>query len=264
MPRRIPQNISRSGHIKAADVSGAKVLNIVASTDGAYRIYNTGNDTFDVQADAHAAIPLQKKSSVDVITNNIIKISKANPAPVDGIFERLDSLEPIRTGRFRGDASPAVTIVQNRGEAMYRILNSGKTSFKVNGMSQELDKKLSFDVAASNAITISRDDHLVVEAIYDNLDYHNSTRPGRFKVRLNANQRHNFIFLTGSATTVHYRIFNSGDEEFQFLASTAASGQRVQPGQSFDFAVAGGVIMGVSPIVDGKPIQGIYEYIGPL
>ena len=265
-PRR-PATALRSGRIKADDVVGANALTIVSAVTGPFRIFNTGENDFNVKPTAQDSIVLKPRSSVDVRVNGDIVIDRTATGAVKGFYEYIDPFTSLRGGKFKGLATPALTIVQNRGDAVfYRILNSHKTNnFEVRvgtTLITTLEPRFSIDVAAGAKVTITRAT-LPVVGIYDYLDSRNVIQSGRFSITMAATDRHKIIDHTGGARRVYYRIFNSGEEPFVVRRGTTAITPRVRPDQSLDFDIpsSGDKIITVSPVTGTKLIEGIYDFL---
>lgn len=123
---------------------------IILKTVGLYRVINTGDNP--ITLDGVIAIPagggnpavpavVAKGCSLDFTVANGSTIS-VSPTAVKGVYDRLDTLSEVRSGRFSQqmpDANPPVTPVLNfranvaslGAQQRYRIANSGLKSFTV-------------------------------------------------------------------------------------------------------------------------------------
>jgi hypothetical protein len=276
----------RSGRIKSGDVSETNELTIIRGGRSAtFRIYNSGETNFIVKPNGantpqQQQIVLKKKCSVDIEPNGDVIITQNNAEPVEGIYEYIDPLNPIRSGRFKGDASGnGIVILQWKNASQitdfYRILNSGDKDFIVNVDGNQvatLKPTYSIDVFAGKKVGISRGDAEPVEGIYDYLHPRNEMRNGRFKIKkvLNAvgqpvidpRDPHPIINLSGASQRAWYRIFNSGEHAIIILEGNQEF-DTLEPDQSLDFEVGPNarrffVKAGdLDHIVDGS-----YEFLG--
>lgn len=270
----------RSGHIKSPDASGANAITIIRARSGTYRILNTGDNEFTVRPDGQDPIILRKKASADVeIANSNIVIEGAATEAIRGIYECIDIdstalLSPVRAGRYKGPANVTggVTLVQNRSDDLYRILNSAKsngTNFDVRvgaNLVTTLEPRLSIDLCANAKTTIIRANAQHAVCIYDHLDGRSEVQSGRFSVSILASARHKIIDLTGATRVALYRIHNTGDQPFVVRQGAATVlNPSLKPEQSFDFEIRGAEKeISVSPIggAAAKLIEGIYEFFG--
>lgn len=266
MPAQNQRRRQISGRIKAEDVSGANAVQIIQGTPGVFRIFNLGKNMFIVKR-ASTQVNVPAKATLDLKAANITITHTAANTPVEGVYERIEPSKPIGGGRFRGKTSEGGQIVENRDGAIYRILNSGTNDFLITlamGTTHTLKPKHSLDIVAQPTIVLSRGDDAEFECVYDAIPSV-GTRTGRFRSKLKKTDKHGIISLAGSSSAAYYRILNTGDDDFQFVVSSttgSTTGPIVKPKQSFDFLVAVGESVTVSPTVDDKWVQGVYDFVG--
>ena len=274
-PRKQTESL-RSGRIKAENSAGSLSLPII-KRPGKYRILNTGESEFSIKPDGGTAIPLKSKNALDIEITTGIDIEKTAAGAIDGVYDLLDTAKPIRGGRFKGPVTPApgITIAQNRGATFYRIFNSGKNRFNVNfqGTSIPVRQRMTIDVAAGAVITITNPDtgSIPVQGIFDYLDPRNEIRSGRFKIKKDATAvppvdpltPHPIINLFGTLNAVGYRIFNTGENPIVILEGTTTL-HTLNSDESLDFVVGSNRQIFVKSTTSNKPIEGIYDYLGPV
>ena len=178
----------------------------------------------------------------------------------------------IRSGRFKSTDAKTnpLVIVRGREGAFYRVFNSGPNKFTVKqggagGITEELDPKMSVDVSVgggASGIGILTTADVPIEGIYEYLEGNKDVRSGRFKVDLTDTEEHTIIDLTSDAA--YYRIFNSGDDDFEVGRSTTGPWKKVVPEASFDFQAPANVKIVVRPVGGSGTItaEGIYDFLG--
>jgi hypothetical protein len=267
-PFRRP-TLPRSGRIKADGLAmGNQVVIVERANNASFRIYNTGEKTFTVQASGQGAITLKHRCSTDVRVTGNIAIIAAEAGDLKGIYEYIDPNTTIRSGKFRDDV--AFTIVQNReANDLYRIFNTDRQdSFDVHfgGTGAEpVPARLSLDVSANATISITAAAN--VSGIYDYLDVRNAVQPGRFALKLDHGQTHTIINLLGATGRALYRVHNSGGESLIIKRGADVVASELKEDQSIDFDIRSNDTdkkVTVSPFAAGTsiPIQGMYEYLG--
>jgi len=201
---------------------------------------------------------------------------------VSGVYDKLGNpWNPIRSGRFSGDASTPIEIISDESDGYYRVLNSGKRSpFKVKWKNKQIPvmPRCSVDVAVEDSVTIE----LVlaqlkkVDGIYDCLDTRNPSRSGRFWFRKIENPNGNDLLLDpkdpqriidsrSGSETAQYRIFNAGENPIiveRYQGITSESVATVIEDRSFDFGVPTGRTITVRSETTDAPIKGMYELLG--
>jgi hypothetical protein len=274
-PRKQPESV-RSGRIKAENSAGSLSLPIV-KRGGDYRIFNSGDADFNVVPDGGTPIPLRQKCAVDAHVSSSITVERSAAGAVEGTYDIVGVARSIRGGRFKAsvNTTTGITIAFDRGVNMYRILNSGKNDFKVNfqGTNVTVRQRHSIDVAAGASITITNaaaTGSANVQGIYDFLDVSNEIRSGRFKIKKDAAavppidpiNPHPIINTTGAAA-VGYRIFNTGENPIVILEG-ATTIHTLNPDESLDFKVSAAREIFVKSTASNKPIEGIFDYLGPV
>ncbi len=161
----------RSGRfrVKVADITNP--FTIIEGRAGAfYRIFNSGATNFVVKSGVAdpATVTLMPRYSLDVAVGDEVQITAENNNDVvEGIYDFLDSLKPVRSGRFMlgaGDGAMAsVKIIDLQGglgsseTAWYRIFNSGEKIIahctNANGSSRNSISDQSFDFAVGEGPT---------------------------------------------------------------------------------------------------------------
>jgi hypothetical protein len=163
-------------------------ITIIKGRSGAfYRIFNSGENNFTVKPKGastpqHQQIQLKPTFSIDVaIGDEVVIVGAANEA-VEGIYDYLDTQNPIRSGRFKLKDNPDTQhkIVDLHGggdKAWYRIFNSGEHPIVVEEGKQnpsqltQLDKEQSFDFEVGTSVTDiyvkSTDANKPIEGIYE-------------------------------------------------------------------------------------------------
>jgi hypothetical protein len=278
----------RSGRIKGNDVTGTNALTIIkgGKVDGRFRIYNSGETEFIVKPNGTGTpsgqqVTVPQKGSADIEPDGEVIITQTNAAPVEGMYEYIDPFNPIRNGRFKGNASGnGITILQWKNGSthkdFYRILNSGDEEFEVlvDGASAAMVKPTySIDVFAGTKAVIKRADAKPVEGIYDYLHSLVEIRSGRFKVKkvvdvtgtviVDPTTPHPIINLAaGPPKKAWYRAFNSGAHVIIILKGMTEL-HRLNADQSVDFEIgAGDRKIFVKSNAQDDPIEGIYEFLG--
>jgi hypothetical protein len=180
----------------------------------------------------------------------------------------------IRSGRFTASdtTEDGIAIIRGRGNAFYRIFNSGKTDFNVKprgNVSIPLRPTFSLDVSTGDDVRIVGTS---VEGIYDFLDVYMDIRSGRFKIAkvvdedgeiiINPANPHPIIDLAPATGEAWYRIFNSGDHPI-VVEGAAHDMDPLLPDQSVDFKVGANVRrITVKSTDQEKTIEGIYDFLG--
>jgi hypothetical protein len=198
---------------------------------------------------------------------------------------------PIRSGRFKSDdatgsdSDPAndgrIQIIEGRGGAFYRIVNSGRHPFTIrvsgggSSTTIELAPTFSLDIGGANRVRIETSTAVPIEGVYEYLNTERPIRSGRFKLELAPDAAHKIIDLavgsgSGQIPTAYYRIFNSGEVDFKVWRGEGNSANdigRVRPGDSLDFAVRGNGskdihIRRMEGATHTVVVDGIYEFLG--
>lgn len=185
----------------------------------------------------------------------------------------------IRSGRFEftATAEPAA-IVTGRGDATYRVLNSGTAPFQVKSRENAnpipvvtLGPGFSIDVCNKKDLLIEGAIGDRVVGIYDYLNSHHEVRSGRFELLYTGNH-HTIIDLADASgnSTFHYRAFNSGDcpIEVKIGRRGQVPGQAplvvVPVGESRDFSVSpngNANVLSVATTTQGNLIKGVYDFL---
>ena len=267
----------RSGRFSAeTPASGTTVINIINGHGGTYRIFNSGDDSFDVYDGASKVESVPKECAIDIHPSGIISIRSTKA--IDGIYDFLTENAKVRSGRFKLNAGTLQIVEKGKGGGFYRILNSGdKSVFSVKrGADPAVTVKpkmtLDFELKQSDelkVISVAR-----VEGIFDHLDHNNEVKSGRFKIDPNVPpnpdpRNAHTIISTNNVGDAYYRIYNSG--VFPFLVvGIGNSSIEIQPKDSYDFKVSKAkkaiTVMAKTyqgPIASQRdPIEGIYEFVG--
>ncbi len=185
----------------------------------------------------------------------------------------------IRSGRFKKsglNVDPLIIVISKKGEAIYRVFNSGESDFRIKTETYDdiLKPTHSVDIADGGAwkiYTLNSTD--VAEGIYDLLTVGIQTRSGRFKIAGAATpQSHKVIYLK-TASQAYYRFFNSGDRSddaaknptFQiegFKVNGTMTKYTLEPGMTVDIEVEKNREITVKSDKANVAIEGIYEFLG--
>lgn len=184
----------------------------------------------------------------------------------------------IRSGRFKFEftaATKEICIVSSgKGAAFYRIFNSGEVAFNVdNGSSTtDLASTFSLDFTVKGEAKVKGNAGDKVEGIYEYLDNQiagQSIRSGRFKIDGSSNAPHKIIDLAHQDPKeyAYYRIFNSDEETFEVWKGKpgdpgSSKLGAVEKKRSYDFEVKSKKDIWVKKAAPGKPISGIYDFLG--
>lgn len=259
----------RSGRFKG-NASGTDGIPIIAAKTGmaaAYRIFNSGDDvtapSFQVHAGHPSAPVVQPTCSLDVLITKTkgVTIKTGTTDPVVGSYDYLDRGNSFRSGRFKGNASGSgITIVLGKAKKLYRIFNSGDTTFNVvvGGSSTPLASTFSLDVAVGDDVIITAGGN--VEGIYEYLGSEPPLRSGRFNLKTAPTPDHKIIDLSSSTPEAFYRVFNSGSNGFKLQAGGSDLTDEIGPEQSFDFTIGSNRDITVVP-AKNYPIEGIYDLL---
>lgn len=274
----------RSGRFRGdASGTGIKIIAAQDRVSAVYRIFNSGDmpdasnpspppvPTFDVNAGYTKVPTVSPGCSLDVLIekSNDVTIIRTDHTEVVGFYDYLGGQGTFRSGRFTGDASGGIQIVQGdtKAEKMYRIFNSGKSPFSVtvDGSSTPtpLGPTFSLDVAVSASVVVTASGE--VEGIYEYLNTESPVRSGRFNIKAAPATDHKIIDLKSSSPEAYYRIFNSGDKKFKVMenspgGSPASLIGEIDSEQSFDFTI--GSKRDITIVASsGYPIEGIYDLV---
>ena len=188
----------------------------------------------------------------------------------------------IRSGRFKtDDATDGIVIIKaQRAGVFYRIMNSGQEDFNVDaggGLNQPVKPGYSIDVVVSTRVQIETDDPVEIEGVYEYLNTDRPIRSGRFRNKLAADGKHKIIDLNvsgGQKPIVYYRIFNSGENDFEVWSGDNFSQDdnkiaTVKPDQSFDFEISNQsgakrdiFVKPLGTATEEQTIEGIYDFLG--
>jgi len=263
----------RSGRFKV-DVASTIIL---GRSGAPYRIFNSGDAAFTVDAGDGNAVALPIACSRDVVVDGSVTIAPVGAVTVEGIYDYLGPPDSVRSGRFKGDASgtAGIPIIQSRYGTIYRIFNSGDNPFDVHGGGKSttpLKPTFSLDVVLNDNVVIKTTAAGEVEGIYDCLDVQSTIRSGRFKLKTApaaGDPKHKIIDFTkaGQKPEAYYRVFNSGGESFQVWEGNPTSPSSnqlgaVASGQSLDFEIGDGPRRDIYVDATAWPIDGIYEFLG--
>jgi hypothetical protein len=171
---------TRSGRF-TGDASGTGITilqGIQGSEKRFYRIFNSGQDPFEVHGGGKGATTLGPTFSLDVIVNGDVVIKTASAGTVEGIYDRLDTAGSVRSGRFNLKKAPTTNhkIIDldtsgPKAEVFYRIFNSGDNPFTVLAAAQELvelgpAQSFDFGVGQKRDIYVAADAY-PIEGIYE-------------------------------------------------------------------------------------------------
>ena len=239
-----------------------------------YRILNSGENSFTVD-DGNESNDLAPNQSLDVAVTGAVTISISGNVPVGGIYEYLESDNPVRSGRFKQtvqDESAIHKIIDINGGGLkknvvfYRVLNSGDWPIQVWAGNQSAnavrvlpENSLDLAIGSVRSINLSlkkleagtQPGGYVVEGIYDYLGTQNPVRSGRFKVRRiddssnttivdpSSEGQHKIIdFRNVGGKKAWYRVFNSGTNPMHihgYMGNTMKLIATLAAGLSFDF-----------------------------
>lgn len=170
----------------------------------------------------------------------------------------------IRSGRFKitnsTGASKEFLIIKSGSKSVYRFFNSGAKAFKVKVTSGiTVEPKDSIDAEVTGELNVVVDGGDTIEGIYDFVEGNFDVRNGRYSGTFNN---------TKSPAIIHgregslYRIFNSGDDEFQLKYGKAGQSVTsvISKRQSHDFVVDGIVQLAVNGSADVE-VKAIYDYL---
>lgn len=276
----------RSGKIKGP--AGKPVLVASAKGKRTYRVFNAGLATvslYDIKDPTmlpSKIVSCQPGCSVDLEVKTLLWAQ--SPSKLDAIFDLVNGVRPIRSGRVRsplsGSATAPLTLDGGHDNpSILRVLNSGETNIEVSrsGVAiASLAKKQSVDVGYENQeIKVSPTDLTNFEAIYDRIDLLQPTRSGRFSIDAPVPEQpqdppkpapETVIADLGSLKELTYRLFNSGTSPFLVVLTEEKSGKQTEypllPEQSFDLTPKLASNLSVKGTVVKASIKGIYEYVG--
>lgn len=168
----------RSGRVRSpksgSATQAAMILDGGHNFDACLRIMNSGSSSIRVLRQTTEIVTLSSKQSVDVgYRNDAVSVEPDDPEKFEAIYDRIDLLQPTRSGRVSLDA-PAdtqpvprtvVVDVTSADSLTYRIFNSGDFSLKV--VLDENNSSTSFTLAAEQSIdlTLSGRSKLSLEGI---------------------------------------------------------------------------------------------------
>ncbi len=261
----------RSGRF-VGDASAATGIEIInGNKAGTYRIFNSGNGTFEVDGFQTPKITLPAACSIDINPKGVVAI-KASPS-VDGIYDLLTDHGTVRNGRFALENSTNLQIVDTLvAGGFYRIMNSGEEVIRWQRGTEsiiELNSKMTIDVELKKSDTLKVLPNATSgkgEGIYFHLDQLATVKSGRFKIDpkipattpADPSKAHKIIDTVGEEA--YYRIFNSGAFDFKIIGLNAPA--TVKPNLSFDFKIDKKSVIEVQGLNADDPIEGIYEFIG--
>ncbi len=270
----------RSGRFQATLAVGDRKQIAQGVAGEAYRVFNTGKKAFEVHASDISPVPLQMGASADLTVGagGAIEIVNAHTEQItlEGIYDKLDNVgNPVRNGRFTGDATDDVRIIQGRGGFLYRIFNSSKAKpFKVNGDESPLWPRCSRDIAVTDSVDIIHafEQATNAELIYDFLDVQNPIRSGRFRLKrypsqgtpivINPAHPYKIIDLAGEEENAYYRFFNSGENPVTLGTQDDPNLLQIDEGQSYDCEVPANSVITVKSSGANKAIEGVYDFLG--
>lgn len=267
----------RSGKIKGS----ANNLVLISQAKGKrnYRIYNASDASLELYDDKKTGNGREKvatcEPSCSVDLEVRAKLKAESTSELDAIFDLVNGVRPIRSGRIRspksGSSSNELTLdAGQNNDSILRILNSGTTDielFRGGTLIRKLGKKQSLDVGFGNeAITAKPSNRADFDAIYDRVDLMQATRSGRFAIEApngSTPAPNTLIIDLGKIKARTYRFFNSGTSKFKIVSTDlVVNDQTLAPEQSFDVMLSQDTTIHVEGIDNGKTINGIYEYVG--
>ena len=262
-----PDADERPGRFQGA----AKVIHGLSAAR-AYRFFNAGTDTVQIDDDTAAPIDLLPKCSIDANFQN------ATVNGGKGFYEQVRLIELQRIGRCTFVATQdneEHLIVKNASDEFYRVLNSGSNLFKlsIDGTVLPVGPGMSLDFLPSEGheikvIAPSTDDE--VEAIYDKLDRSVDVRSGRFIGDFAPESPRKIVSVGKAAlgaTPATYRFLNASTALMQiYVGGTAQVDGGLKHGQSIDLKVApssdgSDADISVSALAANIEIDGIYEFV---
>lgn len=256
---------------RTGKISGSTKIVHGLTADRRYRVFNSGESSFDVNY-GDGAVELGAGCSIDARING----SEVSVTTGNGFYEVLALIAESQSGRCTFEAATAGETRRVIGRArprFYRVLNSGDDDLQVMVGTTALDVKpgmsIDFVPAMDGNVEIkSTAASQLVESIYDELNRNLSVKSGRFFGTIATTAPLTIVDVAqGAGAAATYRFLNSGDHPFQVFVNGAAQCGTggLLPGQSFDLKVAVGpnLNVSVSRITDtGDPeINGIYEYV---
>jgi hypothetical protein len=279
-PKRQEKSSVRSGRFKFPSGGAGGEIISGKTQKAAYRFFNSGESAFKVSVAGASDLPLAAGSSLDlhIPASKAVSITKtANADDVEGLYDRLSTKVKIpvvtRSGRFQSKTAKTspVTILRDRDGFLYRCFNSGPLKFTITANDAgplTIHPFCSLDVFVSKTLVeIAADQDQQIRGVYDVLLPGDGVRSGRFKfagedpLPANGHPIINFDDRTGQEPI--YRIFNSGDSDFEVKVSGATgSAPILKPEQSIDVELPKDGSVAVVATAVNKPIAGIYEYLG--
>jgi hypothetical protein len=236
-----------------------------------YRVFNSGLSQFDVEASTEKT-RVQARNSVDVRVTAEVTITTAGLSTgneVEGIYDYIDGLKPLRSGRFTGTgtAGDPIHIVKGKpnDRRIYRIFNSGENNLTVKRSLSDPDpitvkEACSMDIAIGQDLLIQGTN---VEGIYDYVDPANPVRSGRFKITTNPTSGSQIMAMRHlTDERAWYRIYNSGTSTITVQFGTAGGTEDISKGQSLDVAVRKQANKCNITVISSAPFEGIYEFLG--
>lgn len=270
-PRRATVGL-RSGRFVADIVAGTPLTIVQSDTPAAYRVLNSGQTSFKVIISGTTEVIVAEDCSVDCHgTTLAIDSPDGTNVKVSGVFDRIRQNTDIRSGRFKSGAmAPAdpITLVQNRGQQIYRVFNAGDAAINVHvggiGALFPLQSNCSIDVAAGNAATpsISIGAAANLDGAIDAVESGDSIRSGRFKHKAGTSAaQKTMLDLRKMPVAQRYRITNGGKNDITVHLPSAAPVLKADQSLDVKLPTSPNPIIAVSNS-ENKLITGIYDYLG--
>jgi hypothetical protein len=272
MAKRVSEMRSGRFRFDAPAAGGTDTsIKIIDGVRGKYRILNSHKTaTFTVSIGGAAALPVAPKCSLDIDSTAEVVVKALANVSMEGSFDLLDAAANVRSGRFI--ATAATIISKGNAGAVYRVLNSGRQMLEVKtggGDWLKVGKRQSLDIAAGNQVQIRPEGGTgTAEGIYELLHTPTVERSGRFRVPAAAIGPQRVVDLSAGSQDEKYRLFNSGDNEFQVVDSDSSDPltpptvlQTVGADRAIDFVVTNGTSVFVRPTTASQPIQGVLDIL---
>ena len=255
-------------------------LNVVhgRSSDTAYRLFNTGDETIEVTYDkgGQKVQDVASGLSIDFVINGDIKVEGPVNKEITGIYELVNQFSSGRTGKFMlGGTHPAsATIAAEKTPNTYRVFNSGRAGQNI---TLKDGPTAITTLAAGQSVDVAAKKDLIVEpspvsgtaeGIYQAISRDINVRNGRFRIKDATNAaRQNIVNLRtgGQVDEGFYRVFNSGEHALViWLASGPSAPFHVLPPEaSWDFmADKGDEISVAGETATPTDIEGSYAFLG--
>jgi hypothetical protein len=179
----------RSGRFQRAAQAAAYEFPIVAGHERAfYRVFNSGDEEFKIKLKAGRERTLKPSYSIDLALKDGIVIAVEPDKAVAGIYDYLELVHHVRSGRFKFDykfdpttGAPVdldyphliIDLQDGNDRAWYRLFNSGQFPITVNEGSTKLadvpvDESFDFAVGTNKDISVtSADKKNPISGIYE-------------------------------------------------------------------------------------------------